>query len=361
MNILSAALLIAGLGAQGALDLQTVLDEIRGSQDVPGVSAVVVRPDEVLFAGGSGVADVETARPVTADSVFYAGSLSKVLTASLVLQLVEKENLSLADAVPGIGNAPPHVTVAQLLSHSSGLPREGNFGYWYSADFPDGVALAGYLGTVELRSLPGESQYYSNIGYAALGPVIEDATGQPFTEALHSRVLEPLEMSDSGARGPAPGVTNGYTPPGRIMPNATRPFAGVGRPVGDRHERTYHDARAMSPAFGAYTSANDLGRLARFLLGYGGDDVLSQASRARIFEQQPSGRGLGIRLEQYRGRTVARHGGWFAAHRSHLLLDIGNGIGVVVMSNGDNADPEAIADALLDATLEHLDHSRPGQ
>jgi len=68
-------------------------------------------------------------------------------------------------------------------------------------------------------------------------------------------------------------------------------------------------------------------------------------------EKQRSGWGLGIRIEKLNGRTVARHGGWFAAHRSHLLLDIENGVGVVVMANGDNADPAAVADELLDAIL----------
>lgn len=349
MNILTAALVLAALG--GSPDLQSVLDEMRKSQDVPGISAVIVSREDVLFAGASGVGDLESSEPLTAGSIFYAGSLSKILTAVLVLQLVEQEALSLDHAVPGIGDTSQHVTVEHLLTHSAGLPREGDFGYWFSADFPDATELAGFLATTDLRSVPGESLHYSNIGYAALGRVVEDITEQSFDEALRERVLEPLMMNASGARGPATGVANGYTPPGRIIPSADRPFAGVGRQVGNRHVRMYHDAHAMSPAFGAYASASDLGRLARFLLGYGKDRVLSVSMRQRMREKQRSGWGLGIRIEKLNGRTVARHGGWFAAHRSHLLLDIENGVGVVVMTNGDNADPAAVADALLDAIL----------
>ena len=348
MQILGAILLATSLGTTGIPDLQNILDDMRASQEVPGVSAVVVRPDEVLFAGASGYADLESRRPATADSVFYAGSLSKVLTAALVLNLVENDLLSLEDPVPGISND-SGVTVAQLLTHSSGLSREGDFGYWFSADFPDSASLATYLATTELRARPGESLYYSNVGYAALGPVVEHATGHGFGKALRMRLLAPLQMRTTGARGPAPGVANGYTPPGRIIPSPDHPFAGVGRRVGERYVRMYHDARAMSPAFGAYTSASDLGRLAQFLLGNRGGQVLSLSMRATMFSKQASGWGLGIRIERYRGRRVARHGGWFAAHRSHLLLDIDNGIGVVVMGNGDNADTESIANALLDA------------
>jgi len=345
MNILIAALVLAALG--GSPDLQSVLDDMRESQDVPGISAVIVSKLGVVFAGASGVANLESSERMTADSVIYAGSLSKLLTAALVLQLVEQGSLSLADEVDGIGDGSRSVTVEHLLTHSAGLPREGDFGYWFSADFPDATELAGFLATTDLRSAPGESLHYSNIGYAALGSVVEQVTEQTFDAALRERVIEPLDMNASGARGPASGVANGYTPTGRIIPSADRPFAGVGRQVGNRHVRMYHDARAMSPAFGAYTSASDLGRLAQFLLGCGNDAVLSVAMRQHMFEIQPSGWGLGIRIESLNGRTVARHGGWFAAHRSHLLLDIDMGIGIVVMANADNADPAAIAEELL--------------
>lgn len=348
---MTAALLLVALSASAPSNLQAVLDRFRATQDVPGVSAVVVRHGEVVFAGASGAADLETLKPLTGDSVFYIGSVSKVLTAVLTLQLVEAEQLSLDELVAGIGPDSAPATVAHLLTHSSGLEREGNFGYWFTADFPDSKALAAYLENAELRSPPGSSLHYSNVGYAALGPVVEQASKQGYRDALRSRVLAPLGMQASGASGPADGVVNGYTPAGRIIPSAERPFAGVGKQVGDRHVRMYHEARAMSPAFGAYASANDLGRLAGFLLGNGGDAVLSKEMRSRMHERQASGWGLGLKIRRLSGRKVARHDGWFAAHRTHLLLDIENGIGVVVMANSDNATPGKIADALLYAAL----------
>ena len=348
---MKAALLLIALTASDPPDLQAALDRMRQVQDIPGVSAVVVNRDSILFSGASGVADLESLAPVTADDIFYIGSVSKVLTAVLALQLIEAGQLSLDDEVSGIGNDSPPINVAQLLTHSSGLEREGDFGYWFTADFPDDDALIHYLANTELRSPPGADLHYSNIGYAALGTVVEQVSDQNFGDALLSRVLEPLGMLASGASGPAPDVVNGYTPAGRILPSAERPFAGVGKKVGDRHARMYHNARAMIPAFGAYASANDLGRLARFLLGHGGDQVLSKEMRSRMHERQASGWGLGLKLRRLSGRKVARHDGWFAAHRTHLLLDVKNGIGVVVMANSDNATPGKIADALLEATL----------
>lgn len=352
---MTAAFFLSALLASSSAPLQTVLDEYRDAQDVPGVSAVVVRADKVLFSGAAGLEDLRTDAPMSADSVVYIGSVSKVLTAVLVLRLVEAGDVSLNDPVKGLElpqkDGDPPITVAHLLSHSSGLQREGNFGYWFTADFPDSEALGRYLATTTLRSPPGSSLHYSNIGYAVLGRLVEQITGKRYVEALDDQVLKPLEMQASGGRGPAADPVMGYTPIGRILPSAERAFAGVGDRTGRRHERVYHDARSMSPAFGAYASANDMGRFVAFLLGAGGDEVLSEAGRALLYEPQGSGRGLGLRPSRLNGRKVARHDGWFAAHRAHLLLDLENAVGVVVLANSDDADPGEIADALLEAAI----------
>ena len=352
---MTAAWLLATLAVAVTPVFQAVLDQMRSDQEVPGISAVITYQDKVVFSGASGMADLETARTMTADTVAYAGSLSKVFTAVLILRLIEEEKLSLSDPVDGIamqssGDA-PDITVAHLLTHASGLEREGNFGYWFTADFPDRSALARYLLTTKLRDPPGTSLHYSNVGYAKLGLVIEETNGQSYSDALRTQVLEPLSMTSSGAPGPVDPISSGYTPIGRVIPNEERPFAGVGRAVGNRHIREYHDAKAMSPAFGIYTSANDLSRLARFLLGHGSDNVLSSEMRKRMRTRQASGWGLGLKLGSLDGRPVARHEGWFAAHRSHLLLDMEADISIVVMTNSDSGSPAKIAEALLETAL----------
>ncbi len=344
--------MIIGLLVTTPPDYQHLLDQFLAERDIPGISAVVMQRDSVLFSGGSGLADIEARRRMTADSVLYAGSLTKVMTAVLALRLVAAGSLSLDDVafeVTGADHA--SISVLHLLTHTSGLAREGEFGYWYSADFPDATALAAYLVNAELRSLPGAKTRYSNIGFAALGAVIEQSTGQTFGDALRARVLLPLGMRFSGAPGPAPDVSRGYTPAGRLLPNDERPFAGVGRRIGSRHLREYHDAKAMTPAFGAYTSASDLGRLIQLLLGYGPQDLLRDDLRRRMLTAQGSGRGIGLRISRLNDHAVARHDGWFAAHRSHLLLDLDAGIGAAVLANSDDAAPALLAEALVAATL----------
>jgi CubicO group peptidase (beta-lactamase class C family) len=349
---MSVTTILAALAVSTTPNYQQILDQFQVSQEVPGVSAVITYQDKVLYAGASGLADVESRRPMTADTVMYAGSLTKILTAVLTLQLVDDGKLSLDDHVPGISGEDTRISVFHLLTHSSGLDREGNFGYWYNAEFPDDAALSLYLFNAELRASPGKSSHYSNIGYAALGAFIGRVSGQSYGEAFRKRVLQPLGMISSGAPGPGPGVARGYTPVGRMIPNEQRPFAGVGQGVGTRHLREYHDAKAMTPAFGAYTSVSDLGKLVRFLLGFGPENVLSDNLRSQMLTSQKSGRGLGLRMGCLNNHPVARHDGWFAAHRSHLLLDLEAGVGVVVLGNSDSASPGIIAEALIAAALE---------
>ncbi len=353
--VLPIVSMITVVAAASNANFQSVIDDFRESQDIPGVSAVVVRANDVIFSGASGMADLATKREMTADTVFYIGSLTKVLTAVLTLNLIEADKLSLVDTVDFIAadaeDAAIAVSVSHLLTHSSGLPREGNFDYWFTADFPNQNDLGDYLRSAELDFSPGTDRQYSNVAYAGLGLVIESVSGQSDSDALRTRVLEPLRMRTAGSPGPASDVANGYTPPGRIIPSEEKPFAGVGEKVGDRHVRMYQDAGAMTPAFGAYASALDLSRLARFLLDYGGDDVLSKNMRAQMRSQQANGWGLGLKVQRYKGHRVARHDGWFAAHRSHMILDVRDGIAVVVLTNGDNADPTEIAEALFDAAL----------
>lgn len=356
---------LAALAVAANPAYQPILDQFLVDQAVPGASAVITFEDKVLFSGASGLADLESGRAMTADTVMYAGSLTKILTAVMTLRLDDEGILSLGDVVPEIARESSRregdINIFHLLTHSSGLDRESDFGYWFSAEFPDSEALAQYLRDAALRSPPGESSHYSNIGYAALGAVVERASGHTYGDVLRTLLLDPLDMTSSGAPGPGPGVARGYTPVNRVLPNEQRPFAGVGSQVGTRHLREYHDAQAMTPAFGAYTTARDMGLLLRFLLGFAGSDLLEDELRLQMVTSQKSGRGLGLRAGRLNDHAVARHYGWFAAHRSHVLLDLDAGIGVAVLTNSDGAAPASIAEALAAAALEEVSAARRDQ
>lgn len=353
--ITTFALFALAVGAEGSL--QDTLDGYRESQQVPGVAAVLTRGDDIVFAGASGVADLETGRTMSPDTVFYAGSLSKVFTAVLTLMLIEEAALSIDDvAVEVSGEA---ITVRHLLLHSSGLSREGDFDYWFNARFPDSAALRNFLDDTHLRFAPGSSYSYSNIGYAALGPVVERATGMSFDAALSDYITSGLRMTRTGTGRPSAHLAAGYSPVDSVLPDENRPFAGLGRKVRNRYLREYHDAKAMTPAFGISANARDLSKFARALLGYSSDAAIPESVLSLLLNPQGNGRGYAMRLEKYKGRDVARHGGWFAAHRSYLLLDLDSGISVTVLANSDSASPGNIAEALLDVALLEVSPQKP--
>ena len=337
-------LLVAALDAGG---YAAVLNS-EATDAGPGLAAVVIAEEAIVFADARGLADIEADRPLTVDTPLYAGSLSKVFTAVIVLNLVDDGSLSL-DASVEFGQPADMRTpfdVGLLLSHASGLPREGNFGYWFSGEFPNDSSLRRYVINQLEQIQPGGKSSYSNIGYAVLGLSAAQVTGKSYSALLQDMLVEPLGLTTTGAPGPAAGIARGYTPENRLIPSEQRPFGGVGAKVGARHLREYHDAGAMTPAFGIYTSAHDLGRVAQYLLNDDDTNLLR-----RMLEPQASGWGLGLGSDTVEGNRIASHSGWFAAHRSYLMLDAENDIGVVVIANSDDAVPRRVARALYRTAL----------
>jgi len=331
-------------------DAQRALEANRRENNLPGVTAAMIVDGRMAFTGAVGVADIESGRKLTPDTPLYAGSVSKVFTAVLVLQAVDRGEMTL-DTHPNTGGAVDDATVLDLLTHSAGLPRESDFNYWFTGVFPDKDALDTYLREQPLRDPPGRRLSYSNIGYAALGRMLERVSDRPYAELLAARVAGPLRFATTGAGQPPETLSRGYTPRNRLSPNNERPFAGVGPAVGDRRLREYHGAAAMTPAFGIYSSARDLARFGSTLVEDSDNDLLPVSARRQMLTRQRHGRGFGLRIDRLQGRTVARHGGWFAAHRSHLLLDDEANIAIAVLVNSDDGHPGELAEALYRVAL----------
>jgi CubicO group peptidase (beta-lactamase class C family) len=160
----------------------------------------VTRGDEVLFERGFGFADREQRRAWNASTLTTLGSITKPLTATLVMKLVEEGKLAVDDPlskhIEGLPEDKRGITLAHLLTHSSGL-------FELSREVPDHewIAREDFLGTVfeaPLEFAPGERYEYSNTGYSVLAAVIEKVTGESFDQALRARVLAPGGARQSG-------------------------------------------------------------------------------------------------------------------------------------------------------------------
>ena len=189
---------LTGRRADAALAtrFQHALDTARASIDSPGASAAVLIPGQPLWAGTSGFADVRSHRRVTPGALFEIASVTKTLTAALVLKLTERHVLSLDDHlsrwVPEFPNA-DRITLRELLAHTAGT------GDFLTVAFDRAQRRAGPDSTWPAeRTLhyatrpiggPGRQWSYSNTDYLLLGLVIERATHSTIAEQLHRRLL----------------------------------------------------------------------------------------------------------------------------------------------------------------------------
>jgi CubicO group peptidase (beta-lactamase class C family) len=170
----------------------------------PGLALALTDHDSVLLARTYGAADVATGAPLSSGTLFEIGSIGKSFTAVLVLQLVEAGRIDLTAPVdrylpwfrvPQPAGSPP-IAIEHLLTHTAGIVAgvdatpEAAFQVWALRDTP-------------ARSAPGARFHYSNVGYKALGLVLEAVEGRPYPELLRERILEPLGMMAS-----EPTVTN---------------------------------------------------------------------------------------------------------------------------------------------------------
>ncbi|MBT3275900.1 MAG: beta-lactamase family protein, partial [Spirochaetales bacterium] len=184
--------------------------------DIPAVAVALIDDQSVLFEQAYGFADVESARPATIDTVFNAGSITKVFTGIEVMRMAEEGLIDLDSPisayVPGFsiragsyGSEP--ITIRSILNHRSGLPRNGSLLTWFWDASPD--VLAAQLASVAdlYQAFPVGYRYkYSNIGYDVLGRLIEVVRGYvppdgtvtgAFPYYMKETLLEPLGMASS--------------------------------------------------------------------------------------------------------------------------------------------------------------------
>jgi N-acyl-D-amino-acid deacylase len=355
--------------------LDTWIEEQRQYQEIPGVAVAVMRGDEVLYAKAFGARDTATGAPLTTDTPFRLGSVSKVFTASAVMKLVEQGKLRLDDPVTqhlpwfkpknpyadkGIGIE--RITIEHLLTHTSGLPREGAFPYWTTHTFPTREALAASLPTQQLFSVPGTTYRYSNLGVALLGQVIETVTKKSYAEFLRGEILDPLGMSATTAAPDAATIarlSRAYQrkPDGGVTPSAPP------RPLMD-----YYDTGVFAPMGGVVSTLDDLTKFARLQLTADAAGTPSSARpaplapqtlaamhRARfVYPSFTGGRGLGFAVSRRDDHTYVTHGGWIGGHRADLIVDPARNLSAVALTNADDASPGLFARKALDEFAEAL-------
>jgi CubicO group peptidase (beta-lactamase class C family) len=306
--------------------------------DQPGLSIGIVAGGELVWARGFGFADLATRRPAAPDTVYRIGSISKTFTATAAMQLRDAGRLRLDDPVaahlPWLAYRDrfpdgPRITVWNLLTHTSGLPRDAAVPYWTDRRFPDREQLTTALRDQEILYEPGTHYLYSNLGLALAGEVVAVAAGRPYAEVVREGIFEPLGMTSTYVELPPAGrLATGYL--ARLPDGAWPPAPPT-------------DAAAISPAANLSSTVEDL---ARYVAGQleGGPLLSAPALREMhrvhwLADDWSSGRGLGFSVWRQGDRTLVGHAGWVAGHRGQVAFDPATGSGVVVLTNCDGGGP----------------------
>lgn len=326
-----------------------------GYLSFPSISVGVIRRGEPLRTYGvpAGMAGAPA---------YKVGSLTKLITALAVLELENDGRVRLHDPVSRYlpwfrapGRAAEAVTILDLMRHTAGLPRGDVFLYNPTASEVEAV-LRRAESAAPVRRPRGE---YSNLGYVLLGLVIEAASGTPYGSFVARRLLEPLEMRDSGfgAAGPgaqlaAPNCLSCFRPES-TCPCDCRPMPLLGAP------HASHDLISTVPDFSVLLSR---------LLGGGpaaAEKVISARSAARLLGSAwpPSGRlrtGPGFRhLEGRHGGVYFENGEHFG-HSASMLLIPARGFALIAMVNRGSAglDLWYVLNTLTAYYLDGLDPAR---
>jgi CubicO group peptidase (beta-lactamase class C family) len=235
-------------------EIDAMVDAEVRLRSLPGITLGVVVDGQLAHFKAAGLADREAKAPPDVDTVYRIGSITKSFTALAVLALRDGGALALDDPLerfipeaaglvyPTRDAAP--ITLRQMLTHTSGLPRSGAYEIAGVPEPSEGTitrSLAGY----ELESVPGTRHAYSNLGFQLLGLVVHRASGVPLRAFMGRRIFEPLGMTSTSFDGAG-------LPPARIAAGYDRGGDGaLSRvPVG-RHG-------AMEGAGGIFSSVRDM-------------------------------------------------------------------------------------------------------
>jgi len=319
-----------GTSPQQVSEARSYLQSQYPDGAMPGAAVLVTCNGKTIFSYDGGMANIEWRQPISSDTSFRLGSISKPLTSIAILQLAEQGKIDIdkpiSAYVPLLPDYMRPVTVRQLMSHTSGLPDI----LLTPALIPlarDWVSIYQVIGmqaNTPARSAPGERFEYSNFNYVLLAALIEAVTGSQYSDYMDEAVFKSLDMTRSH-----------YDRRRAIL--AERAQGYELDPFGTLLHSENIDASHASAAGALISSANDLARWSHLLLT--GEmleaETLDEAwSPQAIPGGQPSSYGLGFNISWENGRRVIWHNGLASGFQAAFSIYPDDGLIVVVLSNG---------------------------
>ena len=299
--------------------------QFMAERHIPGAAVAVMKNGKVVKIKGYGVASLEHNVPVTTDTVFEIGSVSKQMTAAGIMLLVEEGKVSLDEKIstylPDTPDTWRDVTVRHLLTHSSGIKSYSSltgFALLERLKVADFIKL---LAPHPLEYIPGERNIYSNTGFTLLAYIIESTSGKPYIEFMRERIFRPLGMTKTDDRDPEYIILN------RATGYEWR---------GDRYAGRSWDLTDLKGAGSIVSTINDM---VKWNIGLDGGTFLKPASKAEWWKRftlndgKPSVYGFGWRISELRGHRLTGHTGQTAGFTSANFRYPDHGLTVTVLTN----------------------------
>lgn len=335
--------------------IESLVVEMLNRRAAVGLAVGVVRDGRLVSFAGHGTADVASSTPITADTVFRIGSITKTFTALAVMQLWEQRLIDLdapanqylrAYRLISAERAWRPATVRHLLTHTSGIPDVLHVGDllhpgWGPFDsrppvlsVPVGESVPSlgeyYRGGIRLVTEPGTAFAYSNHGFATLGQIIEDVSGMTLDRYFRQHIFEPLGMTDTDL----------------LRSEEVVAQLATGYVLGSRGAKAVVDREWLGRGGGGiYSSSRDMARYASALLEGGTNEhgsILQPATLATMFERHHNpdprlvGMGLGFFCHEAAGHRMVGHDGILPGFNSSLLVAPDDGVAVFGFTNGSS-------------------------
>ncbi|MGZ0146372.1 serine hydrolase domain-containing protein [Kribbella sp. WER1] len=312
----------------------------QGESKLPSVNAGVVRDGALVWTGARGRFATADGGLPGADVQYRIGSITKTLTAVLVMQCRDDGLLSLNDAVgkhlPGVAFG--DLTIRQLLAHSGGMNAEPEGPWWERNPGVSFDELTAAMSDAHAVGPADRRHHYSNLGYGLLGEIVARLRGASWLELVQQRVLGPLEMRRTTYFPEAP-AADGFS---------VNPFSGQLDP------EPAHDSRAMAPAGQLWSTIEDLARYAAFWI----DPVHEVLSRDSVEEMATpvaadpregltASYGLGLRLIADDPQLLIGHTGSMPGFLAGLFVDRARRVGAVTLGNATYGRVASLAPDLI--------------
>jgi CubicO group peptidase (beta-lactamase class C family) len=337
--VLAAALQTAPLLAQAASSAATPADSVdhlvaaeMSRQHIPGLSLAVVRAGKVIKVQGYGMADLEQAIPVTPETVFKIGSVSKQFLATGIMLLAQDGRLSVDDLIGKYFAGSPEswgaITLRHFLTHTSGVVREGP-AFDPLRGQPDSVViLSAFAPPLEFPT--GSKYQYCNLCYFTLAEIIARVSGKPWDVFLAERVFRPAEMTATRTTTTTDLVLH------RARGYVWRDSVYVNAP----------EFLALRPSGAFLSTVLDLAKWDAALYD---ERVLTRASRTAMWtpvqltDGSRFGYGFGWMLDSVNGHLRVHHGGSLPGFRAEMARFPNDSLTVIVLTNENGANPVVIA------------------